>query len=179
MTTDLIIQVLTEDDAFLLKERIFKDLAKKVKGTYSETFGLKISFADWLDPDLSKIVAKFLYDESVPKLIGMKPSELGYYEYQEGWGYCEEVNFTELFPDSGFYNFDPEKTIQLEYSTDRIFYKGKGFCYLSSIDAIAWWVQQNDDPLIREGLSKIYRRGYFLGDLRIKWKNELKNILLF
>ena len=105
--TDLIIQTLTEDDARTLKEKIFceRGLAKVIKGSYSGTFGLKVSFEDWFSTEYSETVAKFLYKEPV---IKMKPSELGYYEYETGWNYCEEVDFSELFPMAGFYSFDKE-----------------------------------------------------------------------
>ena len=174
--TDLIIQTLTEDDAFLLKERIFKDLARIVKGAYSGTFGLKISFADWIDPDLSNIMAKFLYDELVSKLIGMEPSELGYYEYRENWNYCEEVDFSELFPMAGFYSFDSGKVVTLS-NHGLIYYKEKSYCRVEAVDTIKRWIEKNEDPLIRSGLSKIYRRGFIHRDIRVKWKHELKDIL--
>ena len=79
--TDLIIQTLTEDDAQTLKKRIFceRGLARVIKGSYSGTFGLKVSFEDWFSSEYSETVAKFLYKEPV---IGMKPDELGYYECQ-------------------------------------------------------------------------------------------------
>ena len=176
MTTDLIIQTLTEDDAFLLKERIFKDLARIVKGAYSGTFGLKISFADWIDPDLSNIMAKFLYDELVPKLIGMEPSELGYYEHRENWNYCESVNFIELFPMAGNYSFDSSKVVTLS-NYGVIYYKETSYCRVEAVDAIKKWINKNDDPIFKSGLSKIYRRGFIHGDIRIKWKHELKDIL--
>ena len=176
MTTNLIIQTLTEDDAFLLKERIFKDLARIVKGSYSGTFGLEISFADWIDPDLSNIMARFLYDELVPKLIKMKPSELGYYEHGLGWNYCEEVDFSELFPTAGFYSFDSRKVVTLS-NHGVIYYKETSYCRVEAVDAIKKWINKNDDPLFKSGLSKIYRRGFIHGDIRIKWKHELKDIL--
>ena len=160
-----------------MKERIFKDLARIVKGAYSGTFGLEISFADWVDPDLSNIMAKFLYDELVPKLIGMEPFELGYYEHGIGWNYCEEVDFSELFPMAGFYSFDKEGVVKLQWNIRRIYYRNNHICSVNDTSVIRYWIER--DQIFKNGISKIYRRGFIHGDLRIKWKNELKNILLF
>jgi len=171
MTTDLIIQTLTEDDAFLLKERIFKDLARIVKGAYSGTFGLEISFADWMDPDLSNIMAKFLYDELVPKLIKMKPSELGYYEYETGWNYCEEVDFSELFPKAGFYSFDKEGVVKLQQNIGRIYYRNNHICSVNDTSVIRYWIER--DPIFKSGISKIYRRGFIDKETKYKWINEI------
>ena len=179
--TDLIIQTLTEDDAFLLKERIFKNLSKIVRGIYSETFGLRISFADWIDPDLSYIIAKFLYNGLVPKLIGMEPSELCYYEHnrEENWNYCETVSFIELFPTAGYYSLDPEKVVTISNHGVIYYNKDKTYCRAEEVDAIRVWAEKKSDPLLNIGLSKIYRRGFIHGNLRIKWKQELEDILVF
>ena len=178
MTTDLIIQTLTENDAFLLKERIFKDLARIVKGAYSGTFGLKISFADWMDPDLSNIMAKFLYDELVPRLIGMKPSELGYYEHGMGWNYCEEVDFSELFPRAGFYSFDKEGVVKLQQKLGRIYYRNSHICTVNDTSVIRYWIER--DPIFKSGIFKIYRRGFLFPDAYTKelWRTEFKDILV-
>ncbi len=168
--TDLIIQTLTEDDARTLKEKIFseRNLAKVIKGSYSGTFGLKVSFKDWFSSEYSKIVAKFLYKESV---IKMKPSELGYYEYGTGWNYCEEVDFSELFPIAGFYSFDKEGVVKLQQNIGRIYYRDNHICSVNDTSVIGYWIER--DPIFKNGISKIYRRGFIDKETKYKWINEL------
>jgi hypothetical protein len=176
ITTDLIIQTLTEDDAQTLKERIFceRGLARVIKGSYSETFGLKVSFEDWFSPEYSEIVAKFLYKEPV---IKMKPSELGYYEYGIGWDYCEEVDFSELFPMAGFYSFDKEDTVKLQQNTGRIYYWNNHICSVKDAYVIKYWTER--DPVFKSGISKIYRRGFLDTYTKELWRTEFKDILVF
>lgn len=170
MVTDLIIQTLTEDDAQTLKERIFceRGLAKVIKGSYSGTFGLKVSFEDWFSPEYSEAAAKFLYEEPV---IKMKPSELGYYEYGMGWNYCEEVDFSELFPMAGFYSFDKEGVVKLQRNIGRIYYRNTHICSINDTSVIRYWIKR--DPLFKSGISKIYRRGFINIEVRYAWINEV------
>ena len=174
--TDLIIQTLTEDDARTLKERIFceRGLAKVIKGSYSGTFGLKVSFEDWFSSEYSETVAKFLYKEPV---IKMKPSELGYYEYGTGWNYCEEVDFSELFPMAGFYSFDKEDTVKLQQNTGRIYYWNCHICSVYDTSIVKYWTER--DPVFKIGISKIYRRGFLDAYTKELWRTEFKDILVF
>jgi hypothetical protein len=168
--TDLIIQTLTEDDARTLKEKIFceRGLAKVIKGSYSGTFGLKVSFEDWFSSEYSETVAKFLYKEPV---IKMKPSELGYYEYGTGWNYCEEVDFSELFPKAGFYSFDKEGVVKLQQNIGRIYYRDNHICSVNDTSVIRYWIER--DPIFKSGISKMYRRGFIDKETKYKWINEI------
>lgn len=168
--TDLIIQTLTEDDARTLKEKIFceRGLAKVIKGSYSGTFGLKVSFEDWFSSEYSEIVAKFLYKEPV---IKMKPSELGYYEYVTGWNYCEEVYYTELFPMAGFYSFDKEGIVKLQKNSRHVYYRNNHICSINDTSTIRDWIKR--DLVFKSGISKIYRRGFINIEERYTWLNEV------
>lgn len=168
--TDLIIQTLTEDDARTLKEKIFceRGLAKVIKGSYSGTYGLKVSFENWFSPEYSETAAKFLYEEPV---IKMKPSELGYYEYGRGWNYCEEVDFSELFPMAGFYSFDKEGVVKLQRNIGRIYYRNNHICSINDTSIIRYWIER--DLVFKSGISKIYRRGFINIEGRCSWINEI------
>lgn len=168
--TDLIIQILTEEDAKILKDKIFGDLAKVVKGSYSGTYGLMIPFPLWLDYSCSSTISKFLYGESQ---IELRPEELMYYEFGQGWDHCEEVGLFELYPTAGFYRFDREKVMQIEPSTGRIFYYGDNICRVNEIDRLRVWTEKITGSTFRGGLSKIYRRGFINEEIRYRWINEL------
>jgi hypothetical protein len=174
--TDLIIQTLTEEDAQTLKKKIFSErgLAKVIKGSYSGTFGLKVSFEDWFSSEYSETVAKFLYKEPV---IEMKPAELGYYEHGIGWNYCEEIDFFELFPMAGFYSFDKEGIVKLQRNNGRIYYRNNYICSVKDTSIIRYWAER--DPIFKSGVSKIHRRGFLAVRLICIWRQELKDILLF
>lgn len=116
-------------------------------------------------------MAKFLYDELVPKLIKMKPSELGYYEYRIGWNYCEEVDFSELFPMAGSYSFDKEGVVKLQKKIGRIYYRNNHICSVNDTSVIRYWIER--DPIFKNGISKIYRRGFIDIKTKYKWINEL------
>ena len=173
MTTNLIIQVLSEEDAETLRNKIFGDLAKIVKGTYSETYGLMISFGDWINDSYSSAIVKFLYDE--PK-IKMRPDELMYYEFYKGGNYCEEVDFSELFPMAGFYKFDRAGVVKFQVSTARIYYRGNHTCTVHDTSVIRYWIER--DQILKSGISKIYRRGFIDKETEYKWMNELYQDIL-
>lgn len=177
MATSLIIQVLTEEDAKTLNNKIFRNLAEMVKGTYSGTYGLMIPFEDWNSYAHSSTVSKFLYGE--PK-IELKPSELMYYEFSRTWNRCEEVGFYELYPTIGIYRFDKEGTMQIEPTSRRILYKGKHVCRIDEVYKVKKFIEENNDPLIKSGISKIYRRGFIDNKaILFEWINVLIDILEF
>jgi len=164
--TNLIIQILTEEDAKILKDKIFGDLAKVVKGYYSGTYGLMIPFPLWLD--CSSTISKFLYGKSQ---IELRPEELMYYEFDQGWDHCEEVDFSELFPKAGFYSFDKEGLVKLQQNIGRIYYRNNHICSVNDTSVIGYWIER--DPIFKSGISKMYRRGFIDKETKYKWINEL------
>jgi hypothetical protein len=180
MTTDLVINVLTKENAEILRNKIFReDMARIVKGSYSGTYGLAISFGKWFGADYSKLVAKFLYEET-ENLIGMKPEELLYYEFFPNRNY-EEVWFSELFPKGGIYTFDQDGIIKLEYSTGEILFCGYKYCKLGSptLELLVESDRKDPNSKIISGLSKIYRRGFLDTYTKELWRTEFKDILVF
>ena len=177
MTTDLVINVLTKENAEILRDKIFKEnMARIVKGSYSGTYGLAISFGKWFGAGYSRLVSKFLYEET-ENLIGMKPEELLYYEFFSNHRNYEEVWFGELFPKGGIYTFDQDEIIKLEYSTGDILFCGYKYCKLDS-STLELLVDSEDlDSKIISGLSKIYRRGFLDAYTKELWRTKFKDIL--
>ena len=133
-----------------------------------------ISFGNWYAPEYSEAAAKFLYEEPV---IEMKPAELGYYEHRIGWNYCEEVDFSELFPIAGFYSFDKEGVVKFNWNSEKLYYREKQICSINQTGIIKCWAEK--DSMFKSGVSKLYRRGFLDKEVRYKWINELKDILVF
>lgn len=177
--TDLVINVLTEENATKLKEHIFGKSVDIVRGSYSGTFGIRLSFKEWLFSNTSRAY-KFLYSGETEKLIGMKPEDLCYYEFFWDGTEYEEIDFIELFPVGGFYMFDKEKVITLEYSNGKIFYR-ELYCYCRTTDAesVLNLLNVDKNPLVKSGLSKIYRRGFLTDRSKIEWKRILEDFLTY
>ena len=178
MTTDLVINVLTKENAEILRDKIFReDMARIVKGSYSGTYGLTIPFWKWFAAGYSKSVAKFLYEET-ENLVGMKPGELLYYEFFSNRNY-EEVWFGELFPKGGIYTFDQDGIIKLEYSTGDILYCDYRYCKLGSskLELLVDSGRKDLNSKIISGLSKIYRRGFLDDYTKELWREKFKDIL--
>jgi hypothetical protein len=104
-------------------------------------------------------------------VIEMKPAELGYYEHGEGWGYCEGVDFSELFPMAGFYSFDKEGVVKLQQNIGRIYYRNNHICSVNDTSIIRYWIER--DPIFKSGISKMYRRGFIDKETKYKWINEI------
>lgn len=181
ITTDLVINVLTKENAEILRDKIFKeDMARIVKGSYSGTYGLAISFWKWFAAGYSKSVSKFLYEET-ENLIGMKPWELLYYEFFSNHRNYEEVWFGELFPKGGIYTFDQNEIIKLEYRTGDILFRGHNYCKLgsSTLELLIDNGRKDPNSKIISGLSKIYRRGFLDTPTKELWRTKFKDILVF
>ena len=160
--TDLIIQVLTKDNALNLKKRILKK-AKIVVGRYSGTYGLKIPFRDWYSPDYTETSIKFLDI--------VKPHELNYLEYGRGWNCCEEVDLTELYPKNGSYVFN---RVGIEFKK-WIYFGREHVGNIYEVEDIKDIVTKN--PIYKTGISKIWRRGLLEIPIMEIWEHKLRDIL--
>lgn len=173
MYTRLIISVLTEDVAERVAKEVLGGKGEVIENVFAGTYGIRIPFENWIWEQGE--VYDFLYSEETRKILGANPSDLMYYEVG---GKEREIDFKELYPSSGFWNLGGR--FQISTSLGCIYWGNRKLIEIERVGTLSG-MKVLQEPDMKEGLSKVYRRGFlsiFKKTEKI-WETEFKDILEF